>query len=199
MGSWYIAYLIKWNDCIFFCKYEEGWTLEIKPVFPLSNDTWVKGIYTVIQYIDIFSVSLPHEDATKLHITIDRDGSFNFLILKSNVVCGNTTPTETHNTDMLCTTLLLKVLQYNIHFPGKTTRLLFSLSFECNVQVHQIRTFSLLNLYFFMSVGFLSSSHCWNVDQSWDGLHGSFPTKKSGHIVLQMQNNQVRTRISEQF
>lgn len=39
------AYLIKWNDCIVFRKDKEGWTLEIKPVFPLSNDTWVKGVY----------------------------------------------------------------------------------------------------------------------------------------------------------
>jgi len=36
------AYLIKRYHCIIFCKYEEGWTLKVKPVFPLSNDAWVK-------------------------------------------------------------------------------------------------------------------------------------------------------------
>lgn len=35
-----------------------------------------------------------------------------------------------------------------------------------------------------MLVGFLSSSHSWNLDQSFDGVHGSFPTKKSGQIAL---------------
>lgn len=35
-----------------------------------------------------------------------------------------------------------------------------------------------------MLVGFLSSSHSWNVDQSLEGLHGSFPRKKSGQTAL---------------
>lgn len=182
--------LIKRNDFILLPKDEQSWSLQFIPVLSFTDDPCTANRIVIDWKYNHISFAETHWH------TIDGHSGFDLGIFQCQVMCGNPSSAETNSPNVFGPTLLLQEPQHSIYFPEdghawkvshrrmKTT---FFVCMQSNLSVLKLIKRCMWTLafttihkqhfyYLLMSVGFLSSSQSWNLDQSLPGVHGSFPT-----------------------